>query len=403
MKSERFEQEIFDLVALGTEGDYWDFKQSWHSNNADLLHDIICMANNLTEHDGYMIIGVKNSGELSGVPTEGRKTQQNVIDFLRSKPFAASIRPTVYVKTINIDDIDLDVIVVKSTAQVPYYLTADFKDDGIVYKNHIYTRIGDTNTPKTDSADADKVEYLWKKRFGLTLSPLERAKLLLSNVENWKQAHKMSESDGYEYYNRTAPEYTVTICHYEDDEMYEPKMPNTNFYYCYETVFPDYKSHLSYYRCTVKYYSTTLYESWLLSTVLGWNVMMPNNKLLNIGNGHLGMTPVEYFEADDYKYLLDAFCDRHFGYIEHMARQYSYEKSKLFNSLLVFENEYEVNEFFTFVVQNIKEYNCRIQKEPTDGIFVGGGNEKTDTEKALISGRVLRKWLLEWRNDKPQH
>ncbi|WP_412245615.1 hypothetical protein [Faecalibacillus intestinalis] len=36
------------------------------------------------------------------------------------------------------------------------------------------TRVVDTNTPKTSSADFDKIEYLWKKRLGLDLSPLER-------------------------------------------------------------------------------------------------------------------------------------------------------------------------------------------------------------------------------------
>lgn len=37
------------LIGRGAEGRYWDFKQSWHSNNADLLKDIICMANNTTK------------------------------------------------------------------------------------------------------------------------------------------------------------------------------------------------------------------------------------------------------------------------------------------------------------------------------------------------------------------
>lgn len=40
------DEEIQRLIALGTEGDYWDFKEMWHNNKASLLHDIICMANN---------------------------------------------------------------------------------------------------------------------------------------------------------------------------------------------------------------------------------------------------------------------------------------------------------------------------------------------------------------------
>ena len=55
--------EIRELINLKQEGSYWDFKREWYKNNknADLLHDIICMANNLSNRDGYIIIGVKEA------------------------------------------------------------------------------------------------------------------------------------------------------------------------------------------------------------------------------------------------------------------------------------------------------------------------------------------------------
>lgn len=34
-----------------------------------------------------------------------------------------------------------------------------------IMSNYIYTRIGDTNTPKDRSADINHIEYLWKKDF----------------------------------------------------------------------------------------------------------------------------------------------------------------------------------------------------------------------------------------------
>lgn len=40
------------------EGDHWDSKREWYGNKTDLLHDIICMANNLSSQDGLIIIGV---------------------------------------------------------------------------------------------------------------------------------------------------------------------------------------------------------------------------------------------------------------------------------------------------------------------------------------------------------
>lgn len=50
--------EIKKLIILKQEGSYWDFKREWHHNLPDLLHDIICMSNNLANHDAYIIFGV---------------------------------------------------------------------------------------------------------------------------------------------------------------------------------------------------------------------------------------------------------------------------------------------------------------------------------------------------------
>ena len=56
MNSENLKLEILDLISSRQEGSYWDFKQEHHENTANLLHDIICMANNpLCNQDGYII------------------------------------------------------------------------------------------------------------------------------------------------------------------------------------------------------------------------------------------------------------------------------------------------------------------------------------------------------------
>jgi len=168
--------EIRSLINLKAEGAYWDFKQEWHSNNVDLLHDIICMANNLEDCDAYIIIGVTDSGDVCGVPETNRKDQQSVIDFLREKKFAGGVRPIVYVQCLDIEDKSVDVIIIKNTANTPYYLTEDFQG---LYKGNIYTRVIDTNTPKNSHADIDKVEWLWKKRFGLIGTSERKIKRIL--------------------------------------------------------------------------------------------------------------------------------------------------------------------------------------------------------------------------------
>lgn len=100
----KFEDKISELIQLKAEGDYWDFKEMWHSDKADLLHDIICMANNLVNRDCYIIFGVTDDYEIVGINTENnRKNQQKIIDFLRNQHFDGGFRPNVYVRIITLE------------------------------------------------------------------------------------------------------------------------------------------------------------------------------------------------------------------------------------------------------------------------------------------------------------
>lgn len=211
---------IQDLIALKAEGDYWDFKEEWYSKKIDMLHDIICMANNLVNRETYIIIGVNDLGEVVGVSQANRKNQQNVIDFLKDKKFAGEIRPEVYVHTIFIQDKEVDVLVIANTTHTPYYLTEDYKDNGgVLYKANIYTRVGDTNTPKIATADINNVEWLWKKRFGIIQSIKERFLMLLDNPNDW---HFENEYDGY---NTAFPEFQIRISQAEFENKLYNLMP----------------------------------------------------------------------------------------------------------------------------------------------------------------------------------
>jgi len=134
--------EIANLINKHREGAFWDFKQKWYSKekSGDMLHDIICMANNLENHDAYIIIGVTDNFKVCGVENDpNRKTTQNLTDFFKSKKFAGDFRPTVEVHSISVDEVLLDVICVKDNTYVPYYLTDKCKTELFPY--HIYTRV----------------------------------------------------------------------------------------------------------------------------------------------------------------------------------------------------------------------------------------------------------------------
>lgn len=138
------QKEIEYLVNLKQEGGYWDFKEEWYQNKTDLLHDIICMANNLCNRDAYLIIGVSdNDKNVTGINNDNnRKNTQNIVDFLKDKKFAGGIHPIVTIQTITIDQKQLDVIIIKNTNNTPYYLAQSFEG---VFSNQIYTRVQDVN------------------------------------------------------------------------------------------------------------------------------------------------------------------------------------------------------------------------------------------------------------------
>jgi len=169
-------EEILELLKLKREGEYWDFKRQWYKKEKtdDLLIDIICMANNLVDRDCYIIIGVdeENDFKITDVSSdENRKNTQNIVDFLRNKPFAGNVRPEVYVRTIKLEENVIDVIVIKNAYTTPYYLTQKYRS---LFPNNIYARIEDTNTDRDKSADVNIVEKLWKKRFRIDKSPIEK-------------------------------------------------------------------------------------------------------------------------------------------------------------------------------------------------------------------------------------
>ena len=70
---------VKELVRKNKEGDYWDFKEKFPDNNADFLHDILCMSNSLSNSNRYLIYGIaqdKTKFKIVGVENNSaRKTQ----------------------------------------------------------------------------------------------------------------------------------------------------------------------------------------------------------------------------------------------------------------------------------------------------------------------------------------
>ncbi len=202
---------IEKLIDSRREGEYWDFKEIHHENNASLLHDILCLANSVTNCDKYIIYGVSDPSkdcELKGIEHSNRKTQAQIIDFLRAQKFAADNRPEVELTGLSVKGIEIDVLRIFDRHEKPYYLSSDYKDKGTqVCKYHIYTRDLDTNTPRTSSANPQKIERMWRERFGLDLMYSERMDRLLQEPHNWEKDFDNKP----EAYHKNQPEYNIKL------------------------------------------------------------------------------------------------------------------------------------------------------------------------------------------------
>ena len=94
-------EEVTNLICLRQEGSFWDFKKQWYTNKSDMLHDIICMSNNLSNRTAYIIIGIDEQQDYSIVDVScdpNRKNTQKLVDFLKDKKFAVEYVPLYMLK-----------------------------------------------------------------------------------------------------------------------------------------------------------------------------------------------------------------------------------------------------------------------------------------------------------------
>jgi len=202
--------EVEGLRKTFKEGVYWDFKQQHHANITDLLHDILCLANAQHDGDRYLIFGIEDgSMDVHDLGADNnRRTQANIISFLidNQYKFAGGNYPDLRLEKIVIEACEIDVLVIARSTQRPFYLVE--KIDG-VRPHHICARTGDTNTPIYKSASPQQIERMWRARFGLDKSPLERIKTYLADFDNW-QFDTQDSGDGI-WWHTTFPEFTISI------------------------------------------------------------------------------------------------------------------------------------------------------------------------------------------------
>lgn len=327
---------IRQLIDSKREDDYWDFKEEPHDNNAELLHDILCLANSLHKGDRFLIFGVTDPKEgtiINGLtPSQNnRKTQVQYIDFLRSKSFAGDCRPEIELQTLMIDNREIDVLIIFDNPLKPYYLTEDYifkpqnNKETVVRANHIYSRTNDTNTPIDKSADIGKIEKMWKQRFGLDLSPIERMKLLLLKPNDW---FKDIGNKPYAYHLEF-PEFRI-----EFSEVAE-------FWEVFSFFFTNDKSFLGI--ATFKHHSTTLFEfEYMYCDEMRISLAVPNTEYLRLNDSE---NWYYYFDLNELNGKFLYFMTDGFSYLRSRSSGFPF---------IIFENKQQRILFNTYVVENQK-------------------------------------------------
>lgn len=394
-------QEIEDIVReffyQGTEGEYWDFKekpyfyegQSKEEKNKkknDLLHDIICMANNLSNRDAYIIMGIQDKPiKITGVKQFSNKwTQEKYQDFLQNLTWAGDMIPTVEFRTIN--DGDLDVLIIKKSNKIPFYITKKYSK---VRENQIYIRKGSKNTAIDSQAEIGDIEKLFEFRFGLTPFPKERVINYITDHNHWTEMKGNYETRSW-YYEKF-PEYTMELV--DDPQNDELRAP------VYALIHPNVRTTWEILR--IKYHQTILLEfsSHYIDEYRGLSVQPRYNFLKlfeEVNNINL--------KTNFYYYLADSVEINLMYLLEELHEQDGEALRQHLSLIPVFKNDDEREAIEKYVEENKSKILVKITKE-SEKVCLGYNYEgdeqhsKWDKEEIAVT-KVVKNILDEYRKNK---
>ncbi|WP_342389298.1 helix-turn-helix domain-containing protein [Salinicoccus bachuensis] len=212
------QETIFNLINT-PEDEMHDFKQVWYkkSQKPEMVRDIFSFVNTTHHRVCYLIIGVTDQQKVVGVEEDpNRMNQQNMIDFISHLPIANDAIPKVYVQKIKIDGHEIDIIIIPNTRNVPIYLSSKYPQKGQgkpLNPGQIFSRIGDVNTPITETTNFYQVQSLWRKQFHLDVPIQEQYKYVLKDTFNWSYIEQ-DENHGFVY--NLNPDFFIAM---EDDDI----------------------------------------------------------------------------------------------------------------------------------------------------------------------------------------
>lgn len=405
---------LMELISLKKEGEYWDFKKCWHDNTADLVKDIICLANNTTvdKKDGYLIFGIEDSlYNIVGIKNDNkRKNEENLIGILAELRWGGENIPLVKVKTIIIKDCEIDIVIVKNESCTPYYLLEDYtkpiphKDSckTVVRAGVVYSRCGDRNTNSNKCATKAALEFLWKKRFGLVGTDEEKVIKRLQNVEAWYYDEEDDVFCNFEYGDIMLKKYS------ERNEEFGNSLPELS---TMVMDFPYLFTHMINWNLCSTNESVTITE-WKISInnrkleksifsvqaskseyphVQPQTFRLENDVLANKLNKVITTVPYKAYIANSIEYFACYLYYKKFSY-----HDYCTDYNGAFKIIPVFINEVEHQHFITYLGNNKKKFDNEVIMASVEEVCP----EYAVNANSIIVyklGKVMVRWLKEWR------
>lgn len=396
LTNDQLDEIIMELLHLGVEGEYWDFKEKPYffegqsdkdknKKKGDLLHDIICMANNLSNRDAFIIMGIQDKPvKITGAKQFSNKwTQESYQDFLQNLTWAGDMIPIVEFRTIH--NGELDVLIIKKSNRVPFYIT---KKCNKVRENQIYVRKGSKNTAIDSQAEIGDIEKLFEFRFGLTPYPKERVINYISDHGHWIEMKEDYETRSW-YYEKF-PEYTIELSRDPDNET----LASPDYAY----VQMNCKS--SWQILRVKYHQTTLmeYTAHYVDETRGV-VVAPRFSSIKIREDETLVSTKQYCyyfqECPEIKLMF---------LLQDLLRQGTLVLENHLALIPIYKNDEEKSKVENIINKNNEDFISRIGNE-IQNIVINYGSELSEESKLFVREdltvtKVVKTILTEYRAKK---
>ena len=396
LTNDQLDEIIMELLHLGVEGEYWDFKEKPYffegqsdkdknKKKGDLLHDIICMANNLSNRDAFIIMGIQDKPvKITGAKQFSNKwTQESYQDFLQNLTWAGDMIPIVEFRTIH--NGELDVLIIKKSNRVPFYIT---KKCNKVRENQIYVRKGSKNTAIDSQAEIGDIEKLFEFRFGLTHYPKERVINYISDHGHWIEMKEDYETRSW-YYEKF-PEYTIELSRDPDNET----LASPDYAY----VQMNCKS--SWQILRVKYHQTTLmeYTAHYVDETRGV-VVAPRFSSIKIREDETLLSTKQYCyyfqECTEIKLMF---------LLQDLLRQGTLVLENHLALIPIYKNDEEKSKVENIINKNKEDFNFKMEHEILKSIISHGSELSEESEMIvrhdLAVTKVVKNIINEYRAKK---